>query len=79
VVRSDLGCDLGRQLFNQSGKTAQKTIEENIRTQIAKWVPYVKIDSLEIIPLDNGYQIKLRFSLTGLDNSSDLINIVYEM
>lgn len=60
----DLGCNFREFLFNQSvhGET-EILVEERIRSQVAKWLPFLAINQVKTTLSDNTIRVDMSFTL----------------
>lgn len=62
VMARGLGCGLHEQLF-QLRSVDPSVIAYTVRDAITQQVPYVRVESVKIAPVDKGYRISIAYSL----------------
>jgi phage baseplate assembly protein W len=75
-MRYELGCNLKEFLFEQRDADTSVRIDERIRSQVSKWVPFVSLDDLQIdFPTEHTIRISMKYSLIGRPDSVDTISV----
>jgi len=73
-----LGCNLIEYLFGPSNDETRVAIQERIQTQVAQWLPYVSLDTLDVTlgdPEGQAIYIRIAFSIKGRMDLSSLLEV----
>lgn len=79
IMHPDFGCSIRKFLFEQIDTTLISKIENKIREQVSKWLPYILIKNLNIEPKTDNHiiSIKIDFALeyNKFDTATITLNI----
>lgn len=70
-----MGCNLIEFLFEQDSQETHALITDRIRTQAGTWLPYVSIDSVDIVSVNERMHITIKFSLSGRTDLNDTLEV----
>lgn len=69
VMHADFGCNLREFIFEPKSKQIKSQISDRIKSQLAKWMPFLSVTSVNIIfsdqdpsVSDDGFKIQLRLA-----------------
>lgn len=80
VMQPDFGADIYKYLFENITASTGSEIDRKIRDAIAFWLPYIRINSLDIdlndVNIDqNRIRLTLSYGLVNLPNINDVITL----
>lgn len=72
----DLGCNFREFLFNQmvTGET-EILVEERIRSQVAKWLPFLAINQVKVILKENKIRVDMSFTLVSQPDTVENLSV----
>jgi phage baseplate assembly protein W len=73
-----LGCNLIEFFFAPITAETQETIIERIQQQVANWIPYVNLDTLDVSigqPENQAIYIKIAFSVKGRQDLNSVLEV----
>ena len=76
-----LGCNLIEYLFQQVDEDTKDRIIQRIESQVASWLPYVNINSLQVSFVGqngHGIRVQITFSLKGRQDLSSVLDVTVE-
>jgi len=72
----DLGCNFKEFLFEQRGQDMNSRIEERIRSQVGKWMPFLAINQILITsPDDHRIKVQMKFHMISHPDTIDTLNV----
>ena len=84
LFQPDLGLGLDKFLFENITEEMKQQIEDDVRTTIKKWLPFVGVQSISIelnqgsSDLTNQINIKVNFFINSTPNMLDSVTVVIE-
>ena len=76
-----LGCNLIEYLFSQETEETQDKIVQRIESQVASWLPYVNIESLQVSFVGqggHGIRVQIVFNIKGRQDLSSVLDVTVE-
>jgi phage baseplate assembly protein W len=76
-----LGCNLIEYLFNQETDETQEKIIQRIESQVASWLPYVNIESLQVSFVgqeEHGIRVQITFNIKGRQDLNSVLDVTVE-
>lgn len=71
-----MGCNLTEFLFQPANSETQDAIDERIRSQLSKWLPYVSVDSIDITLVEEQQiHVRMQFSIRGRSDLNNAIDV----
>jgi phage baseplate assembly protein W len=74
IMLPTFGCGLRTFLFqNNNNSSFEESIRERIIQQFSRWLPYITINTLNVVSVDNTVNISMSISIdTNANNTRDL-------
>jgi uncharacterized protein len=80
VMQPEFGCGIQEYLFEPLTDTTLSSIRGTIEESIQFWIPYVRIESLEVVrdeQTEHQVTVTLTYSIQNLLNSLDVVTFVF--
>ena len=75
IMQPEFGCDLRNTLFENITTDLVETVEDRIRSNFNYWLPYIFINTLNIVPYEDVNRIDIKLVLSLMNNKFDTRSI----
>jgi len=76
VMQPTFGTEIRASLFEPNTIELKETLDLSLREDIGKWLPYIKIDTIDIVSNINQYSISIRINYRVSEHGANRVIII---